>query len=99
MSVTEYAWLKVNSGQEAAFIEEARKFTKIVEADGGCRHVEVSQGVESPENFLISIDWDSIEAHKAFLASERAQQALKPFLSNVIERKTAPHYKSLGIPR
>jgi quinol monooxygenase YgiN len=98
VSVNEIAWFKVRSGQRAAFVEEAHTFAKVVADDGGCRHVEMLEGVENPDSFVFVITWDSRDAHRAFRGSDRGRRAISTLASYLIEPPTSTHYESLGIP-
>ena len=47
-------------GFRAAY-REAR--TVLAETDG-CRSVRMTHGIESPERFVLLVEWDSVEAHE-----------------------------------
>ena len=56
------------AGFEAAY-REARP---IIVGTEGCRSVRMTHGVESPDRFVLLVEWDSVEAHEAnFRATER----------------------------
>ena len=58
-------------GFEAAY-REARP---LLAGTPGCRSVRMTAGVESPERFVLMVEWDSVEVHEsAFRATERWQQ-------------------------
>ena len=63
-----------------------------------CARYEVSQGIEEPDNFIMRIEWDSLEGHeKGFRASAEFKTffaKVKPFFSSILEMK---HYQ-LEIP-
>lgn len=55
-------------GFEAAYLE-ARP---IIVGTPGCRSVRMTHGVESPNRFVLLVEWDSVEMHEtAFRQTER----------------------------
>ncbi len=56
------------AGFEAAY-REARG---ILAGTEGCRSVRMTHGIESPERFVLLVEWDSVEVHEiSFRATER----------------------------
>ncbi len=59
-----------------------------------CLGWEVSQGIEEPENFIVRIEWDSVDGHEhGFRASPEFQSflaAVRPFFGDIQEMK---HYQ------
>jgi len=56
------------AGFEAAY-REARP---IIAGTQGCRSVRMTHSIESPERFVLLVEWDSVEVHdQAFRATER----------------------------
>jgi heme-degrading monooxygenase HmoA len=68
--VTEIADLPVVPGQEDAFAAAYAEGTKLLLAAPGCRGSRLIRGVESPSRFIAIIEWESKEAHLAYLESE-----------------------------
>ena len=55
-------------GFEAAY----RQARAIIVATEGCRSVRMTHGIESPDRFVLLVEWDSVEAHEQnFRATER----------------------------
>lgn len=52
----------------------------------GCRSVRMTHGIESPERFVLLVEWDSVEAHEAnFRQTERFARwraAIGPFFAH-----------------
>ena len=58
-------------GFEAAY-REARS---IIVGTPGCRSVRMTRGIESPQRFVLLVEWDSVEVHENdFRATERFTQ-------------------------
>ena len=69
--VLEVALLDVTDSEGfAAGYLEARSFPAGAD---GCRSVRMTHGIESPQRFVLLIEWDSVEAHEDFRRSEQFQ--------------------------
>jgi len=47
------------------------KARSILAAAPGCRSVRMTHGIESPQRFVLVVEWDSVEAHLDFRRSDR----------------------------
>lgn len=83
--VLEVADIRVRPGSEAEFIAAFRAARGVLDTTEGCRTVRMTQGIESPDRFVLLVEWDSVEAHEQnFRASERFAQwrgAIGPFFA------------------
>ena len=71
--VLEIALIDVRPGSEDAFTAaygQARHLLDEAEA----RSVRMTRGIESPNRFVLLVEWDSVAAHEQFRASERFGQ-------------------------
>lgn len=68
--VLEVALIDVTDSEGfAAAYEGARQ---ILAGTPGCRSVRMTRGVESPERFVLLVEWDSVAAHEEnFRATDR----------------------------
>lgn len=66
----ELATLTVNAGQEVDFESAITQGKKILLAGAGCRSVMLARGVESPNKYILQIEWDSVDAHIAFTTTD-----------------------------
>jgi heme-degrading monooxygenase HmoA len=64
----------------------------LFEGVAGFNGFEVREGVEEPRRFLITADWDSVEAHRAWQAAHAEEfiAALRPFTAGPPDLK---HYR------
>jgi quinol monooxygenase YgiN len=91
--IVEYIRYRVSAADHAAFIAAYRSALVDLTASPHCLRCEVTQGVEEPDNFIVRIEWDSIEGHERgfrrgpHFASFFAK--VKPFFTNIQEMK---HY-------
>jgi heme-degrading monooxygenase HmoA len=82
--VLEVALLDVTDpdGFEAAFLS----VREVIESTPGCHSVRMTHGIESPNRFVLLVEWDSVEAHETnFRQTERFttwRAAIGPFFAN-----------------
>ena len=92
--VIEYIRYQVPHSGHAEFLEAYRSAGDELKASSHCKRYEISQGVEEPDNFIVRIEWDSLEGHeKGFRTSPQFAPffaKVKPFFSNIREMK---HYE------
>ena len=92
--VIEYIRYQVPADRHADFLDAYRSAQHELDASPHCVRHEVSQGVEEPENFVVRIEWDSLEGHeKGFRTSPEFGPffaKVKPFFANIREMK---HYQ------
>lgn len=92
--VIEYIRYQVPAANHADFIQAYRTAGEDLAASSHCIRHEVSQGVEEPDNFVVRIEWDSIEGHeKGFRSSPEFASffaKVKPYFPNIREMK---HYQ------
>jgi heme-degrading monooxygenase HmoA len=92
--VLEVADIRVSPGSEAAFADAYRGAREVLISTPGCRSVRMTQGVESPDRFVLLVEWDSVEAHEQnFRSSDRFatwRGAIGPFFAQppVVEHFT-----------
>ncbi|CAN7623203.1 antibiotic biosynthesis monooxygenase [Phenylobacterium sp. LjRoot225] len=62
--VLERAELTIKDGMAEAFAAAMKADgTALLAGHKGCRSVQVGQGVENPNKFILLVQWDSVEAH------------------------------------
>ena len=69
-------------GFEAAYLS----VRSLVAETDGCQAVRMTHGIESPNRFVLLVEWDSVQAHEAnFRQTERWVQwraAIGPFFAH-----------------
>ena len=68
--VLEVALLDVKDDAAEAFRESYALARAALADSPGLRSLRMTQGVETPTRFVLLVEWDSIEAHEAFRASD-----------------------------
>jgi heme-degrading monooxygenase HmoA len=61
--VLEVALIDVTVGQEDAFAAAYQKAYPVLAGTPGCRSVRMTRGVETPDRFVLLVEWDSVDAH------------------------------------
>jgi heme-degrading monooxygenase HmoA len=61
--ILERALITVKPGQAEAFKLAFAKARPHIEGSNGCRKVEMRQGIEHPDDFLLLVWWDTLEDH------------------------------------
>lgn len=62
--VLEIADITIPPGKQAEFDEAiARALRTVVSKAQGLRSFQVHKGIESPERYMLMIQWDTLEAH------------------------------------
>jgi heme-degrading monooxygenase HmoA len=70
--VLEVALIDVQEGREDEFAKAYADAHPIVAGTPGCRSVRMTRGVETPNRFVLLVEWDSVDAHlDNFRATER----------------------------
>jgi heme-degrading monooxygenase HmoA len=82
-SVLEVADIRVQAGTADQFVAAFREVRSVLAGTPGCRSVRMTHGIESPERFVLLVEWESIEAHEQnFRATDRFntwRAAIGPF--------------------
>ncbi len=61
--ILEHAILPVRPGGESDFEEAFRAARPLISRQPGFRSLSISRSIESPNLYLLLVEWDSIEAH------------------------------------
>ena len=72
--VLEVAIIDVTDGAQQEFGAAYEQGRALVAVTPGCRSMRMTQGIETPTRFVLLVEWDSVEAHEVFRASERFGQ-------------------------
>ncbi|WP_033340316.1 antibiotic biosynthesis monooxygenase family protein [Catenuloplanes japonicus] len=73
--VLEVALIDIQPGREDDFAAAYAKGHPILAGAPGCRSVRMTRGIETPDRFVLLVEWDSVDAHEQnFRATDRFQQ-------------------------
>jgi heme-degrading monooxygenase HmoA len=89
----EYIRYQVPGPRHEEFLAAYRTAAEDLACAPECLHCEVSEGVEEPDNFVVRIEWASVNAHEhGFRNGSNVAPffaKVKPFFTNIREMK---HY-------
>jgi heme-degrading monooxygenase HmoA len=84
--VLEVADIDVTTGSEADFLAAYLGAREVLISTPGCRSVRMTQGIETPNRFVLLVEWESVQAHEEnFRATERFaawRGAIGPFFAH-----------------
>jgi heme-degrading monooxygenase HmoA len=84
-SVLEVADIRVQAGTAEQFAAAFTEVRGVLAGTPGCRSVRMTHGIESPERFVLLVEWESVEAHEQnFRATDRFNTwrgAIGPFFA------------------
>jgi len=70
--VLEVANINVRAGSAEEFLVAYRSAREVLRTAPGCRSVRMTHGIESPDRFVLLVEWDSVAAHETnFRATDR----------------------------
>ena len=72
--VVEVALIDVRDGAQPEFEAAYAQARELVAATPGWQSMRMTRGVETPTRYVLLVEWDSVEAHEDFRASERFGQ-------------------------
>ena len=62
--ILEIADITIRPGEQAAFDAAiARGIQTVISRARGFRHASVHKGIESPERYVLQVEWDTLENH------------------------------------
>ncbi len=91
--IIEYIRYKINPEQEQAFIAGYTKAQQYLQASSHCLRYELSHCQEDASQYILRIEWDSLEGHMQGFRREESFPLffaqVKPFFANIQEMQ---HY-------
>ena len=83
--VLEIAEFRVPPGAEDEFVLAYRGVRPVLTSTQGCRSARMTRGLETPNRFVLLVEWDSLDAHEVnFRGSDGFvtwRRALSPFFA------------------
>jgi heme-degrading monooxygenase HmoA len=78
--ILEHAILPIRAGSEAEFEAAFAAAQPLIRVQPGFRSLSLSRSFESPTQYLLLVEWDSIEAHTRGFRTSREYQDWKKLL-------------------
>lgn len=90
--VTEIAILTIDAKQAPEFEKMASEITpKILRKQKGYISDKLFHAIERPGEYILAVEWENVEAHKAFIASQEYALMSDPF-GKFVKNSTFAHY-------
>ncbi|WP_415854784.1 antibiotic biosynthesis monooxygenase family protein [Sinomonas sp. G460-2] len=94
--ITEHAVLPVIPGQERAFEAAFREARPIISGMPGFRSLSLSRSVESPNLYLLLVEWDTIEHHTEGFRQSAGYERWRALLHRFYEPfPTVEHFQTV----
>ena len=90
--VVEHIRYQVADDRCQACSEAYARAAEVLDADGHCLSYDVAQGVEEPANWVVRVEWHSVEGHEqGFRKAPHRESfaAVRPFVDDIREMQ---HY-------
>lgn len=95
--VTEHAVLDVTPGTGEEFLAAFPRGREVIAAAPGCRSVALQRCVETPDRFLLLVEWETLEDHTVGFRGSPAfgqwRAIVGPFFAAAPE---VVHYRHVG---
>lgn len=96
--VIEYIRYGIQEDRRAEFERAYGEATKVLDASEHCLRYEISRGVEEPGNYVVRIEWDSVEGHEQGFRKSAGFRvffgSVRPFFDDIMEMS---HYEATAV--
>lgn len=96
MSVLELANIRATDGD--AFAAALPRALAVLREDPACRGAEARRCIERADEFVVAVEWTSVEAHEEFRAGESFQHYRAPIGPLLAEAPAYAHYELVDGP-
>ena len=93
--VTEVFVFKIDPARANEFEKMYTEVISNLRAQAGYRSEKLMRAIERPEQYILAVEWDSVKAHQAFIASASYPKMSGPFGEFVKEGDFA-HYTTIA---
>jgi heme-degrading monooxygenase HmoA len=96
VGVVELTRLRANTGDEAELVANLSDGARIIASGDGCRRVEVLRGIDAPGEVVLVVEWDTVEAHRAFHATDLYQNYRASMVEILAEAPDGGHFERVA---
>lgn len=95
--ITEHALLPVTPGRQAEFEEAFASARRLIASMPGFRGLTLSRGIETPNSYLLLVNWDSVDAHEVGFRGSPEYQEWKRMLHHFYDPfPVVEHYQQVA---
>jgi quinol monooxygenase YgiN len=98
MTAVEIASVRAHPGRGDDLESALSRGAAIIDGDFRCHGTKIHRGIERPDDFILSIVWDSVEAHAAFRDSPEFQAYRAEVAGPLDEVLGFAHYREVATP-
>ncbi len=96
--IVEYIRYSIPESRRADFERAYGEAASVLDDSEHCLRYEVSRGVEEPANYVVRIEWDSIEGHEQVFRRSPGFRtffaSVRPFFDDIEEMR---HYEATPV--
>jgi len=96
VGVVEVTRLRANPGGEAELVANVADGARIIASGDGCRGVEVLRGIEAPGEVVLVVEWETVDAHHAFHATDLFQRYRATMVEILAEAPAGAHFERVA---
>jgi len=93
MAIFELAQFRANDGD--AMLAALPEALAVLRAASGCRSASVRRCIEEPDRFVVTVEWDTVEAHVDFREGEDFSAYRAPIGNFFAEPPAFAHYEDV----
>ena len=93
--VTEVFVFKINPEKDAEFEQMYADAAPVLRRQPGYQSDRLMRAIERPEEYILAVEWDSMEAHLAFTKAEDYPEIDGPF-SGFVKEGILAHYNTIA---
>jgi len=93
--VTEIAILKIDPAEAGAFEATYRRVVPILQRQPGYQSDQLLRAIERPEEYFLTVEWDSVADHEAFIAAPDYPE-LDGALGEFVRDASFAHYQTIA---
>jgi len=95
--ITEHAILPVRAGAEKEFEQAFERARPLIARQRGCQRVSLSRSLESPNLYLLLVEWESVGAHTEGFRASLEYEEWKKLLHHFYEPfPIVEHFSAVG---
>ncbi|MEI7746286.1 MAG: antibiotic biosynthesis monooxygenase family protein [Actinomycetota bacterium] len=94
--ILEHAVLEVKPDLVGSFLEAIQEAKLVMLANEGCRSLRVLRSMETPNRFVLLVEWDSVDAHQVGFRGTPAYEQWRALLHHHYEpMPVVEHYTTV----
>jgi len=93
--VTEVFVFKIDPAEDRTFEKMYAEVVPVLRRQKGYQSDKLMRAIERPDEYILAVEWDSVEAHQAFAGSADYPEMDGPF-GGFVKEGILAHYKTVA---